>query len=167
MEKHRERIPQGAGAALGVLVSARAGAQLASTGSSCLVEMGKHMEVLNWGMGDKILSLCVPPVPLSAAHSCGSGSHPTPGSAVRALVAFVVLQLLVKQQNLAIWGKKNEGIFVKLNTDAQRSIHQGGAGALGKCKVTKMLISQVLPGLQCAFTLENSLGMVGSAHGTV
>lgn len=87
--KHWERIPQGAGAARGLLVAARAGAQLASTGSSCLVEMGKHMEVLNWRMGDKILSLCVFPVPLSAAHSCGSESHPTPGSTVRALVAFM------------------------------------------------------------------------------
>lgn len=89
MEKHWERIPQGAGAAWGLLIAARAGAQLASAGSSCLAEMGKHMEVLNWSMGDKILSLSVFPVPLCAAHSCASQSHPTPGSTVRALVAFM------------------------------------------------------------------------------
>lgn len=52
------------------------------------------MEVLNWRMEDKILSLSVFPFPLCAAHSRGFQSHPAPGNTVRALVALVVLQLL-------------------------------------------------------------------------
>lgn len=35
------------------------------------------------------------------------------------------------------FGKKTEGTFVKFNIDAQRSIHEWGAGTLGMCKVTK------------------------------
>lgn len=62
VEKHWETIPQGTGAAWGLLIAVRAGAgSPASIGSSRPVEMGKHMEVLNWRMGDKILSLCVFP----------------------------------------------------------------------------------------------------------
>lgn len=52
MEKHWETIPQGTGAVRGLLIAARAGAQLTSNGSSCPGEMGKHMEVLKgeWGI---------------------------------------------------------------------------------------------------------------------
>lgn len=84
MEKLWETIPQGTGA----------GAQLSINGSSSLVEMGKHMEVLNWRMEDKILSLSVFPFPLCAAHCRGFQAHPAPGNTVRALVALMVLQLL-------------------------------------------------------------------------
>lgn len=46
---------------MGAVDSSQGRSRLASIGSSRPVEMGKHMEVLNWRMGDKILSLCVFP----------------------------------------------------------------------------------------------------------
>lgn len=55
---------------MGAVESSQGRSQLASIGSSCPVEMGKRMEVLNWRMEDKILSLCVFPGSWCPAVCC-------------------------------------------------------------------------------------------------